>query len=40
MHGRDEADTRGRDKRARRLVKDVEKERHDDEDDEDRGGES
>ncbi|GAB2753441.1 hypothetical protein ACXR8F_03635 [Terrabacter sp. AAH1] len=39
MHGREEADDLGRDERARLLVQAVENERHDDEDDEDQGGE-
>lgn len=40
MHGRDDDDTAGRDKRARKLVREFEKERHDEDDDPDSGGEA
>jgi hypothetical protein len=39
MHGREDANTVGRDERARLLVKAFEDERHDAEDDADQGGE-
>lgn len=40
MHDRDDEDTAGRDKRARKLVRQFEDERHDEHDDPDDGGEA
>jgi hypothetical protein len=39
MHDRDDDDTAKRDKRARKLVRALEDERHDEDDDPDAGGE-
>jgi hypothetical protein len=39
MNDRDDEDSDGRDERARRLVKDFENERHNQDDDPDQGGE-